>query len=86
MACAHSVVPLLQIWQMSGTASPGQGFVIGGGWQTVPHSKRPFWSHLQLVVQLPEFPPPLLLPPPHASPGLHLAPSVQPVGSHEVLH
>ena len=81
MACAHSVVPLLQISQMSGTTVPGHGFMIGGGWQSVEQSKTPFESHLQVVPQF-ELAPLLV----QAVPGLQEAPGLQSGGVHVVLH
>jgi hypothetical protein len=85
MACAHSVVPLEQTSQMSGTGVLGQGFVSGGGpasSQEVLHSKNPPCVHMQLVVQVPS-------PEPHPDPGEQADPWKHPVGGgglHMVEH
>jgi hypothetical protein len=52
MACAHSVVPFWQTWQMSGTAVSGQGFVRGpASTHVVAQSKNPLGVHLQSALQ-----------------------------------
>jgi hypothetical protein len=84
IAWAHSVVPLLQTSQTSGTAKPGHGSVTGpASWQSVVHSKYPLerlFPTRETQLQDVEHPPGPLLAVPHPSPGEQAAPWVQPPG------
>jgi hypothetical protein len=86
IACAHSVVPLLQTSQMSGRARSGHGSVRTGGGpastQPVTQSKKPFELQLHVVEQ-PSGDVPAV---PQPSPCEHAEPWKHPVGAGGLLH
>jgi hypothetical protein len=85
MACAHSVVPLLQTSQMSGTANPGHGSVTGGGPASsqARQSNVPSGPHVQVLPHGPSGADAFA----HPVPGMQAAPWTQPVGPlHVTVH